>query len=97
MRTAIQAGPYFAIVFSIGLLLGTVRVLVVVQRLAQTGAVLFELPMILVASWLACGWLLRRLGVASARRLRLAMGATPSSACRCWRRSLPDHFAPYHS
>jgi hypothetical protein len=58
---------------------GTVRVLVVVQRLAQTGAVLVEFLMILADSWLACGWLLRRFGVASARRL--LPWAQPLSYC----------------
>jgi len=76
MRTAIKAGlAYFAIVFTVAFLLGILRVFAVAPRLGETGAVLAEVPIILSASRLACGWLVRRLG-ASDRGIRLAMGGT---------------------
>jgi hypothetical protein len=61
MGTALKAGAlYFAIVFAIGFALGTLRVLYVIPHIGEAGAVLLELPVILVLSWWVCGWVLRR-------------------------------------
>lgn len=51
---------YFVIVFAIGFGLGTIRALVLAPSLGEVRAVLIELPIMLAASWLVCGWLLKR-------------------------------------
>ncbi len=65
---------YGILAFAIGFALGTVRVLLVVPRAGPTVAVLFELPVILGASW----WLSRRcvvrFKVSGAVAARLVMG-----------------------
>lgn len=66
---------YFAIVFAWAFALGVVRTLVVAPRLGEVAAVLIEAPLVLAASWLACRWTVRRLGVGSAVGERLIMGA----------------------
>jgi hypothetical protein len=54
---ATKAGALYAIlVFSIGFILGTVRVLLLAPRLGETTAVIIEAPMMLAASWFVCRW-----------------------------------------
>jgi hypothetical protein len=73
---SIKAGvAYFAIIFSLGFVLGTLRVLVIIPRIGEFAATLLELPFILAASWLVSGWLINRLQVAPQTRARLLMGA----------------------
>ena len=77
MRKALIAGvAYFAVVFTLGFLLGTVRVLVAAPRLGELGAVLLELPVMLTASWLICGVLMVRLGVDGRPGSRTVMSVT---------------------
>lgn len=58
--TAIRLGVlYFAAVFAIGFVFGTFRTLVLAPRLGELAAVAIELPMMLSAAWIICGWLLR--------------------------------------
>jgi hypothetical protein len=64
---------YFAIVFSVGFILGAVRTLVVTPRIGATAAVLIELPFILGASWFVATRIVRRIRPAPASAL--AMGA----------------------
>ena len=79
MSTALRAGfVYFLIVFAIGFVLGTVRVLFVVPRFGATNAVLIELPVMLAVSWIVCAWLVRRFGVARAVAARLVMALSRS-------------------
>jgi hypothetical protein len=54
--------------------LGTVRVLWVIPLVGLMPATLLELPIILAASWLAAGWLVRRFGIAGGGEA-LAVGA----------------------
>jgi hypothetical protein len=76
MTSALKAGcAYFLIVFAIGFVLGTIRVLLVIPRLGDTSAVLLELPVMLALSWIACAWLVRRFAVPPAAGARLTMGA----------------------
>ncbi len=55
MRAVLAGVLYFGLVFALGFILGTLRVLVLEPRLGSTGAVLLELPVMLAASWLLCG------------------------------------------
>lgn len=74
-RVAIaRAGAaYWAIVFALGFLLGTVRVLWLEPAIGTLPAVLAEMPVMLVASWLSARWLLERFAIVRARAA-LAMG-----------------------
>jgi hypothetical protein len=75
MTAALRAGAlYFAIMFAIGFVLGTIRVLVVIPRVGDTNAVLLELPLMLALSWFACAWLVRRFAVPNEFAPRLVMG-----------------------
>lgn len=75
MTVVLKAGAtYFAIVYAIGFLLGTVRVLLLVPRVGEAGAVLLEAPLILGASWIASRWSGDRFAVPSTAAPRLAMG-----------------------
>jgi hypothetical protein len=54
---ATKAGALYAIVvFSIGFILGTIRILLLAPRLGETAAVIVEVPIILAASWPVCRW-----------------------------------------
>ncbi|HXJ00933.1 MAG TPA: hypothetical protein VNH44_06905 [Micropepsaceae bacterium] len=75
MGRAVKAGlVYFAIVFVAGFALGAVRILYVVPHLGATGAVLIELPVMLVISWIACGVVVRRFAIPQHMGHRLTMG-----------------------
>ena len=77
IKTAIKAGiAYFALVFALGFVLGTIRVLFVAEHAGELGAVVLELPVMLAASWLICRWLIGRIRVADDAASRLTMGAT---------------------
>lgn len=55
----VKAGAaYFALVFALGFVLGTIRVLWLAPMVGETNAVLAELPVMLAASWFAARWLL---------------------------------------
>lgn len=63
-RTPIRPGiAYFALVFVLGFLLGTVRTLFVRDAPAagRLLGVLIELPIMLSASWFLCRYVIRRL------------------------------------
>jgi hypothetical protein len=66
---------YFAIIFSLGFILGTIRVLAVIPRIGEFAATLLELPLILTASWFVSGWLIRKIEIAPDSASRLLMGA----------------------
>ena len=69
------AGALYAIiVFLIGFILGTIRVLLVAPRLGETTAVILEAPMMLAASWFVCRWCVDRLDVRRTVPARLLMG-----------------------
>lgn len=68
------AGFYFAIVFAIGFALGTVRTLAIAPLTGDVFAVALELPAMLLASWIVCGWAIRRYQVTDDLATRLAMG-----------------------
>lgn len=64
MRVVTAAAAYWAIVFALGFVLGTVRVTWVIPLVGLIPATLLELPLILAASWFAAGWSVRRFGIA---------------------------------
>ncbi len=74
-RSASAGIVYFAVVFGVGFVLGTVRVLVIQPRIGQLIAVLVELPVMLTVSWFACRWVVRQFAVRDSRPDRLVMGA----------------------
>lgn len=79
MKTSLAAGlAYFAIVFALGFVLGTLRTLFVVDAPGNgrlTG-VLVELPIMLLASWFLCRTVIRRIGVPPMFSSRALMGGT---------------------
>jgi hypothetical protein len=72
----IAGAAYFALVFALGFVLGTARTLLVPDAAGgmRLLAVLIELPVMLVASWFLCRWVVRRFAVAPTAGARLAMG-----------------------
>ncbi len=76
-RTPIFPGiVYFALVFALGFLLGTVRTLFVLDApgAGRLPGVLIELPIMLGASWFLCRYVIRRFAVASTVAARAVMG-----------------------
>lgn len=71
LRAAIA---YWAVVFALGFVLGTIRTLWLAPAIGLVPATLAELPFMLGASWWASGWLVRRFAIATAREA-LAAGA----------------------
>jgi hypothetical protein len=72
---ATKAGALYAIVvFSIGFILGTIRVLLLAPRLGETTAVIIEAPIMLAASWFVCRWCVDRLDVRRTVSARSLMG-----------------------
>ena len=65
---------YFSLVFAAGFVLGTIRVLLIAPLWGELPAILFESPIMLFVSWLACGSSIRVFGVRG-RCAGLAMGA----------------------
>jgi hypothetical protein len=74
IRAALAGLAYFGVVFATGFGLGTIRVLVLAPTLGEIAAVLIELPIILVVSWVACRWLITRFDVQNLVSARLVMG-----------------------
>jgi hypothetical protein len=75
MTTALKAGAsYFTIVYLVGFVLGTVRVLALAPRIGEVAAVLLETPIMLAASWIASRLCTRTFGVPPEVRRRLVMG-----------------------
>jgi hypothetical protein len=54
------AAAYWAAVFALGFVLGTIRVTWLIPLVGLMPATLIELPLILTGSWFAAGWVLRR-------------------------------------
>ncbi len=76
-QPALKAGvAYFAVVFAAGVLLGTLRVLVLAPHLGEGLALAVEMPIMLAVSWIACGRLIARYSVPRELVSRAAMGIT---------------------
>ncbi|KPQ34254.1 MAG: hypothetical protein HLUCCX21_01485, partial [Porphyrobacter sp. HL-46] len=74
MRLGLAAIAYWAMVFALGFVLGTVRVLWLAPLVGLLPATALELPVMLAASWWVAGRLIRRFGIAGGAEA-LAMGA----------------------
>jgi len=75
MARGLGAGTlYFAAVLSLGFVLGTLRVLVLLPRMGEVAAVAIELPVMLALSWFIAGALIRRCRVPARAGARLIMG-----------------------
>lgn len=74
MSVFLAGVAYFASVFAVGFLLGSLRVLILEPALGPLAAVLIETPFILSASWLLCGYWIKRFAVPSSIAPRIAMG-----------------------
>jgi hypothetical protein len=75
MRQAVAAAAaYFAIVFGLAFILGVIRTLLVAPLTGEVVAVLVEAPIILLVSWFAARWTIRRFSVPAKAPERLAMG-----------------------
>ena len=73
---SISAGAaYFGVVFALGFMIGTLRVLVVEPRLGATASVAIEVPFMLLASWLVARRLVAGFGLSN-RGPKLVMGLT---------------------
>jgi hypothetical protein len=80
MGIATAAGALYAlVVFLIGFIFGTVRVLLLAPRLGEIPAVVLETPVMLAASWFVCRWCVNWLNVPRAVPTRSVMGAVASS------------------
>ena len=106
MFQATKAGALYAIVvFSIGFILGTIRVLLLAPRLGETTAVIIEAPIMLAVSWFVCRWCVDRLNARRTVPARSLMGlvaflvllSAEIGLGAVLGRSLVDQFATYGS
>jgi len=65
---------YFAVVFSAGFMLGTIRTLWVIPHVGTRTAELMEMPIMLVVTILAARWTGRHLSVQPMPSVRIGMG-----------------------
>lgn len=73
MRVLGAGAAYWAVVFALGFVLGTIRVLWLAPLVGLVPATLLELPVMLAASWIASGWLMQRFAI-TGQGAALAMG-----------------------
>jgi hypothetical protein len=107
VAAAFKAGlAYFAAVFAVGFVLGTLRVLIVGPGFGDTLGVLIELAIMLLVSWMVCEWLLNRFSVQNKPSLGVLVGAVAFAllmVAELWvsvfafGRSLAEHFESYRS
>lgn len=61
MKRALAAATiYFFVLFTLGFVLGTIRVLFVAPRIGVMGATLIEVPLMLIAAFFMCRWAVER-------------------------------------
>ena len=107
MPSAIKAGIcYFIVVFGAGFLVGTLRVLVVAPAIGGLGAVIAELPILLILSWIVCKVLVKRHSVKSTVSERVIMGGVafvllmlcePAFAIFVFNRTAIEYFSQFRS
>lgn len=74
-RSFAAGAAYFGVVFALGFMVGTLRVLVVEPRLGATASVSVEVPFMLLASWMVARHLVARFDLGRLRK-KLVMGVT---------------------
>ena len=74
MNTIRAAIFYASVTFGLGFAFGTIRMLLLTPRLGPISATLIEVPLMLAASLLICGWAVRRWNVSGSLSARAAMG-----------------------
>jgi hypothetical protein len=75
MRLPFKAGAeYFAAVFAAGFFMGTVRTIAIAPRIGELSAVVAEIPLMLLASWVACKFVMERYPQINNTRSALAAG-----------------------
>ena len=72
-RALLVSSVYFLALFSLGFVLGTIRVLFIAPRFGPIAATAAEVPIMLIAAFWACRWSIRRWRVRGALTTRLAM------------------------
>ncbi len=72
-RALLAASVYFLALFSLGFVLGTVRMVVIAPRFGALAGTITEVPIMLVAAFCACRWVIRHWRVPSASGTRWAM------------------------
>ena len=72
-RALLVSTVYFLALFSLGFILGTIRVLLIAPRFGPLAATAAEVPIMLIAAFWACRWSIRHWRVPSAITTRLAM------------------------
>jgi len=106
LATTMNAGAtYFAVVFVLGFALGVLRVFVLAPQIGELEAVGLELPVMLLASWMACGALVEWFEVDVGFTDRAVMGGvaflllmlTEAGLSLATGRSLGEHFATFTS
>lgn len=76
MRSIRAGAVYFALVFAIGFVFGTIRQLILVPYVGELGGVIIEAPLMLGASYLIARWVISTWAVATEMGQRLQMGMT---------------------
>jgi hypothetical protein len=75
LRTAAAAGLAYAVIaFAAGFALGVLRVTLIAPQFGEIAAVMFELPIMLALSWLACRWVIARWHVPATLTARATTG-----------------------
>jgi hypothetical protein len=64
-RVMRAAAAYWGLIFALGFVLGTARVLWLAPAIGLVPATLAELPVMLGTSWITSGWLVRRFALAT--------------------------------
>jgi hypothetical protein len=59
-RSLIAGTVYFVLLFTLGLVMGTARVLVVAPQLGEVAATLLEIPVMLTAAFFLCRWVIQK-------------------------------------
>jgi hypothetical protein len=72
-RALLAASVYFLALFSLGFVLGTIRVIFVAPRSGTLAATIAEVPIMLIVAFWACRWSIRRWHVSGAITTRMAM------------------------